>query len=107
VFECNPGLLVDWRTRWHCEAHRILVHAVDMELVMQVRSRCQARASHQAHDLALHDTFSGANALCKRGQVRIQGGVTVRMANDHRIAVAAFAAGELDEPIGGYAHPGA
>src|SRR5690606_18920885 len=74
------------------DAHRILVDARDLELVVQVRAGGEARAAHETDGLSLAHPGPGPNPLRESGQVRIERGDTPAMTDLDDVAISAAAA---------------
>ena len=66
-----PRLRRDWRSRRNGESHRILVYAVDVEFIMQVRTGCQPGTADKAHDFSLYDTPALPHSLAESIQVSV------------------------------------
>jgi len=67
--------------------------------VIQMRSCRKPGGAHVADHVPLRDPGSPADSLPEPGEVAIDGLVIGSVAQDDRIAVPAFAAGELDHSI--------
>ena len=71
----------------------VLVGAADLELVVQVGPRRESGCADEADRLALPHPRSRANAAREPREVRVQGRDASAVANFHRVAIAAPAAG--------------
>src|SRR5258706_4177371 len=104
--EDGPQLRSNRGARRHGEAHRILVHAVDVEFVMQMRTGSQSSAADKTQDFSLNDAPALPHPLAESRQVRVQRFIAIGMAHDHDVAIASLAADEGDMTIGSGAYAG-
>src|SRR6185503_12925280 len=80
---------------------RILVDAAHAILVVQMRSRRRAGGAHVADHFPLGHLVTATRASTEPRHVTIERCDAVAMIDDHGIAVAALAAGELHSPVTG------
>ena len=83
------------------------MYPIDVEFVVQVRTRCQSSAANGTYYISLRDPSAFANALGEARQVGIQSLVSVGMPHNNDVSVAPFASDEIYVTVGGdpYARP--
>src|SRR5262249_11146592 len=105
--ECRALLRGDRRSRRQHHAQRILVHVVDAEFVVQVRSRSEPGRPDKSDDLSLCDTCTLADALGKAREMAVPGRVLGLVTEDDQIAVTPLPSRELHDAVAGRLHTGA
>ena len=80
------------------------MHAVDQELVVEVRTGGVAGGADVTDHVALGNGFAAARLAREAGQVEILGAETVAVFEEDVVAVRAVAPGDLDRPVPGGQH---